>query len=80
MDEHDWLSPKEAAALAGLAPATLRRAAQAQEGKPARLRSVKFGHDRLATRRWLHAFLLSRDTSSRRVAPLPSSYVPQEGE
>jgi hypothetical protein len=76
--QDELLSLSQAAALAGLAPATLRKAAVSQGERPGRLRSVKIAHDRLTTRHWLHDYLTSRDGTSTRAAPLPAEYQAPE--
>jgi hypothetical protein len=76
---HDeLLSLSQAAALAGLAPGTLRKAAVARVGRPARLRTVKIAHDRLTTRRWLQEYLMSRDETTTYAARLSAAYQAQE--
>jgi len=69
----DYISIPRAAALAGLAPATLR--SQATRRKRS-LRTIRVG-DRgvVTTRRWLHEYLAKRDPRGSRQ-PLPASYTP----
>jgi hypothetical protein len=42
-----------------------------------RLRTIRDGRRRLTTRRWLHAYLMSRNPESGRK-PLPADYVAPE--
>jgi len=63
-----------AAAIAGLSPATVRE--QARRGK---LGVLRYGHERLTTRRLLDAYLRGRDASrGARPAPLPAGYQAPE--
>ena len=65
---------ERAAAIAGLAVGTVRK--QAQRGK---LGTVRYGHERLTTRRLLHGYLTNRDDSRGGTAsPLPSDYMAPE--
>jgi hypothetical protein len=61
-----------AAEIAGLARASLFRRALL-----GRLRTIRDGQHYLTTRRWLHAYLMSRDRVSGR-RPLPPDYVAPE--
>jgi hypothetical protein len=71
----EYITLKRAGALAGMTDANLRMAANA-----GRLRTVRFGRTHVTTRRWLHAFLITRDDTRRRVTPLPANYVAPEEE
>ena len=63
-----------AAEIAGLTVATLRE--QARRGK---LQVLRYGHERLTTRRLLDQYLRSRDASrGGQPAPLPAGYVPPD--
>lgn len=68
------ISLRRAAALSGLSLSYVRSMAAV-----GRLRSVRDErHHRATTRRWLHAFLMTRDGTNTLVAPLPAGYVPPE--
>jgi hypothetical protein len=73
----EYITLARAAQIAGLAPTTLRN--QALAGW---LRTVRPGHDRLTTRRWLHAYLRTRGTHHRGATPkaLPDAYIAPQGE
>jgi hypothetical protein len=59
-----------AAEIAGLSYATVR--VQADRGK---LETIRYGHERLTTRRLLHRYLMARDGSrGGKPAPLPPDY------
>jgi hypothetical protein len=64
-----FISIARAAQLADVSPHTLRN--QARAGK---LRTQKLGHDLVTSRRWLHEYLMSRDTQRGRTKPLPVDY------
>jgi hypothetical protein len=65
---------QRAAELSGLNVGTLR--VQARRGK---LEVLRFGHERLTTRRLLHRYLMSRDDRrGGQPAPLPADYVAPE--
>jgi hypothetical protein len=65
----ELISLRRAAKIAGLAKSSLK--GQAYVG---RLRTVRDGQRYLTTRRWLHAYLLSRKPESGRKE-LPPGYV-----
>jgi hypothetical protein len=58
-----------AAELAGLSVGTLRE--QTRRGK---LVTLRYGHERLTTRRLLHEYLLSREDGRGHTKPLPPDY------
>jgi hypothetical protein len=62
---------RHAAQLSGVAYSTLHNQARA-----GRLQSWRTGHERLTTRLWLHAYLVSRESHPAR--PLPPDYVAPE--
>jgi hypothetical protein len=63
-----------AAELAGLTTGTMR--VIAANGK---IEVLRYGHERLTTRRMLHRYLMSRDNSrGAKAAPLPPDYVAPE--
>ena len=74
----EYITLARAAQIAGLSPETLRKQARRRGDAPPRLRTVRLGHDRLTTRRWLHEYLLGRDETNTHAAPLPVGYVPPE--
>jgi hypothetical protein len=69
-DEHITL--RRAAQISGLSGDTLSRA-----GHAGRLQMVQVGWHRYTTRRWLHAYLMSRKAASG-GKPLPPDYVAPE--
>ena len=73
-----YITLARAAQLSGLAAGTLRVLSNPRDGKEPRLRTVRLGHDRLTTRRWLHEYLMGRDGRNQQAAPLPPDYVAQE--
>ena len=68
----DFISIPRAAALAGLAPATLRSQATRRKRSLRTLRLADRGV--VTTRRWLHEYLAQRDPRGSRQ-PLPASYI-----
>jgi hypothetical protein len=73
-----YITLARAGQISGLSPETLRKQAHPRKGQPPRLRTVRLGHDRLTTRRWLHEYLMGRDERNQHAAPLPDDYVPPE--
>ena len=73
-----YIALTRAAALCGLSAGTLRVLANPRGDALPRLRTVRLGHDRLTTRRWLHEYLMGRDETNTHAAPLPEGYVPPE--
>ena len=69
-----YISLARAAALCGLSAGTLRVLANPRGDSPPRLRTVRLGHDRLTTRRWLHDYLTGRNETNTHAAPLPPGY------
>jgi hypothetical protein len=69
-DEHITL--RRATQMSGLSRDTLSHA-----GHAGRLQMVQVGWHRYTTRRWLHAYLMSRNPESGRK-PLPADYVAPE--
>ncbi len=65
----DYIALAHAAELCGLSAGTLRN--QALNG---RLQTVKLAGNHVTTRRWLHAYLVSRGDTNGRAAPLPADY------
>ena len=68
----DYITLRRAGELCGISGDTLRN--QARRG---RLQTLKLGRDNVTTRKWLHAYLQSRDTRGH-AAPLPEGYVAPE--
>jgi hypothetical protein len=62
-----------AAQLAGLSPKTL-----GEQVRRNKLGIVRFGHERLTTRRLLHEYLAGREEGRGHRKPLPSNYVAPE--
>jgi hypothetical protein len=69
-DEHITL--RRAAQMSGISRDTLSHA-----GHTGRLQMVQVGWHRYTTRRWLHAYLMSRKAASGRKS-LPADHVPPE--
>jgi hypothetical protein len=68
------ISFRRTAELAGLSYETL--AVQASRGK---LATIRYGHERLTTRRLLHNYLMNRDgTLGGQPVPLPADYQTPE--
>jgi hypothetical protein len=64
---------ERAAEIAGLSAKTLD--AQVRRGK---LRVIRYGHERLTTRRLLHDYLMAREEGRGHRAPLPADYQAPE--
>jgi hypothetical protein len=73
-----YITLARAAQLSGLSAGTLRVLANPRKGRRPRLQTVRPGHDRLTTRRWLHEYLDSREESFKQAAPLPADYQAPE--
>jgi predicted HTH domain antitoxin len=71
----DPISLTRAAELAGLSPNTIR--AQVRKG---RLQILRYGHERLTTRRLLHQYLTERTDAFKQAAALPEGYVPPDSD
>jgi hypothetical protein len=69
----EYITLRRAGTISGLTPIALR--SQCLSG---RLRTLRAQNRRFTTRRWLHAYLMSRKAASGRK-PLPPDYVPPEG-
>jgi hypothetical protein len=67
------ISLQRAAAIAGLSPKTLDE--QMRRGK---LQVLRYGHERLTTRRPLHEYLMAREEGRGHRAPLPADYQAPE--
>jgi hypothetical protein len=73
-----YISLSRAAQLSGLSAGTLRVLSHSRNGKDPKLQTVRLGHDRLTTRRWLHHYLSARDERFRQTTLLPPEYVAPE--
>lgn len=69
----DPISLARAAEIAGLSPNTIR--AQVRNG---RLQVVRYGHERLTTRNFLHKYLTERAAAFKQASALPADYVAPE--
>jgi len=74
-----YITLPRAAHVAGLSYPTLKAQAKPRKDTPPRLQIARLGpRTVLTTLRWLHEYLMGRDETNTRTAPLPEGYQAPE--